>query len=388
MRLYPIVLLLVGLSLSACSDPGEPPPDGTLAVSTSTSGDDPDPDGFHLRIDGGRSLALRPSGTAELDLSPGRHTLQLVGVAEHCSVAPGTSVEVDITAGSTTPVAFQVTCSRTGARITVTTTGLDPDPDGYRVVADGSDRGAIASNGTVITELDPGSRTISLAGVASNCAIEGSAAHTVTIVTAEVAPIDFVVVCTALLKLRGQVLDGSGVCIRGAMVEIVAGPGMGRTSGQPDTCNASSEDGFVFVGLPLGATVTLRATAPRYQPKVSAIVVTAGGGPVQLVLQPAAFEGRIAFASDRDNEAGPFDIVGPFDIFVMSADGSNPTNLTRSPGIHEDKPAWSPDGPRIAFSTSEIFVMDADGSNLSNLTMTRDRSQREPASTPDGTRIA
>jgi TolB protein len=378
MRLYPIVLLLVGLSLSSCSDPAEPPPGGTLAVSTSTSGNDPDPDGFNLSIDDTHSLALLPSGTAELDLSPGRHTLQLVGVAEHCSVTPGTSVEVDIRAGSTTPVAFQVTCSRTGARITVTTTGLDLDPDGYRVVADGSDRGAIASNGTVITKLDPGSRTISLAGLASNCAIEGSAAHTVTIVTAEVAPIDFVVVCTALPKLTGQVLDGSGVCIAGAMVEIVAGPGMGRTSGQPDTCNATSEDGFVFDGLPLGATVTLRATAPRYQPKVSAVVVTDGGGPVQFVLQPAAFEGRIAIESSGD-------------IYVMDADGSNPVNLTKT-GRGNFDPAWSPDGRRIAFVGLyyDIFVMNADGSNPVRLTFSNGESvsRREPTWSPDGTRIA
>ena len=71
-------------------------------------------------------------------------------------------------------MAFEVDCPLTGARITVTTTGVDLDPDGYRVMVDGSDRGAIASNGTVFTRLDPGSRTISLAGLASNCAVEGS----------------------------------------------------------------------------------------------------------------------------------------------------------------------------------------------------------------------
>jgi hypothetical protein len=292
MRRPPILSLMLGLSLWNCSDQVEPPPDGRLAVSTSTSGDDPDPDGFHLRIDGSASLALLPSGTAELDLSPGRHTLQLVGVAEHCSVAPGTSVDVDITAGSTTSVAFQVSCPLTGARITVTTTGLDLDPDGYRVVADGSDRGAVASNGTVFTKLDPGSRTVSLAGLAPNCAIEGSAVHTVTIVTAEVATIDFVVVCTAPLSgfIWGEVFTESGVCIRGAMVEIVEGPSVGRKSGQPDNCSIWGEEGFWFDGLPVGATVTLRATASGYQPEDSAVGVPNGGRPVQFFLQPDAAE--------------------------------------------------------------------------------------------------
>ena len=287
----PILCLVLGLSVWGCSDPVDPTADGILAVSTATSGDDPDLDGFQLTVDGNNSLALLPSGTAELGLSPGRHTLQLVGVAEHCSVVPGTSVEVDITAGSTTPVTFQVSCPLTGASITVTTTGQDFDPDGYRVVADGSDRGAVASTGTVLTKLDPGSRTISLAGVASNCAIEGPATHTVTIVTAKVAIIDFVVACTAVGPLIGtiwgQVLTESGGCIRGALVEIVAGPGLGQKSGQPDNCGAWDYDGFWLSELPLGATVTLRASAPGYHPEDREVVVGTGGGPTQFVLQPS-----------------------------------------------------------------------------------------------------
>jgi hypothetical protein len=211
MRLYPIVLLLFGLSLSSCSDPAEPPPDGTLAVSTSTSGNDPDPDGFDLYIDDSHSLALRPSSRAELALSPGRHTLQLVGVAEHCSVTPGTSVEVDIRAGSTTPVAFQVTCSRTGARITVTTTGLDLDPDGYRAVANGADRGAVPSNGTELINLDPGTQTIALTDMAPNCTIQGPQEYSVSIVGQEIAPVEFTAVCTAVsgvIGVRSQGISG------------------------------------------------------------------------------------------------------------------------------------------------------------------------------------
>jgi hypothetical protein len=290
MRRPPILPLMLGLSICACSDAVDPPVDGILAVSTATSGDDPDPDGFQLRIDGVDSLALPPSGTAELDLSPGRHMVQLFGVAEHCSVTPESSVEVEIVAGRTAPLAFQVSCPRTGARITTTTTGLDLDPDGYGVMVDGGDRGAIASNGTMFIRLVPGSQTVSLAGLASNCAFEGPGTRSVTIVTAQVASIEFVVVCTAVRPpsgfIWGQVLKESGLCIRGAMVEIIEGPGMGRKSGQPDNCGAWDYDGFSFDDLPLGATVTLRATASGYQPEDREIVVPAGGGPVQFVLQP------------------------------------------------------------------------------------------------------
>jgi hypothetical protein len=72
------------------------------------------------------------------------------------------------------------------------------------------------------------------------------------------------------------------------MVEIVEGPGTTRKSGQPDPpeCDPWGEVGFMFDDLPLGATVTLRATASGYQPEDREMVVPAGGGPVQFVLKP------------------------------------------------------------------------------------------------------
>jgi Tol biopolymer transport system component len=75
--------------------------------------------------------------------------------------------------------------------------------------------------------------------------------------------------------------------------------------------------------------------------------------------------GRIAFSSNRD---------GNTQIYVMDADGSNQTRLTSNSDI-DWAPAWSPDGSKIAFTSTpgrdgkwEIYVMDADGSNQTRLT--------------------
>jgi hypothetical protein len=197
MRKSPILPLMLVLSLWACSDPVDPPADGILAVSTSTSGDDPDPDGFHLRIDGSDSLGLQPSGTAELDLSPGRHTLQLLGVADHCTVAPGTSVEVDIVAGHTAPVAFQVSCPGTSLSVTVTTTGPDPDQDGYQLTIDGGDALALNPTGTAEVSIAPGGHTLELVGVAEHCSVTPSTVLEVVLARGSTTAVAYDVECNA-----------------------------------------------------------------------------------------------------------------------------------------------------------------------------------------------
>ena len=91
---------------------------------------------------------------------------------------------------------------------------------------------------------------------------------------------------------------------------------------------------------------------------------------------------RIAFTSERD---------GNTEVYVMAADGTNPTNLTQNAG-DDWAPVWSPDGQHIAFASSrdgntEVYVMDDDGTNPTNLTQNA-RDDWAPVWSPDGQRIA
>jgi dipeptidyl aminopeptidase/acylaminoacyl peptidase len=91
--------------------------------------------------------------------------------------------------------------------------------------------------------------------------------------------------------------------------------------------------------------------------------------------------GKISFDSTRD---------GNTEIYVMNADGSQPTRLTDNPAIDRDA-AFSADGRRIAFvserdGNSEVYVMNADGTGQTRLTNNA-AEDFQPAFSPDG-RIA
>ena len=91
----------------------------------------------------------------------------------------------------------------------------------------------------------------------------------------------------------------------------------------------------------------------------------------------------IAFSSNRD---------GDYDIYIMDIKGKNLQNLTNSP-THEFKPAFSPDGHRMAYVSSrhdgylEIYVMNLNTKVSYRLT-NHPGHDDNPAWSPDGQWIA
>lgn len=83
---------------------------------------------------------------------------------------------------------------------------------------------------------------------------------------------------------------------------------------------------------------------------------------------------KIAFTSTRDCP-NPKDLAIPCaDVFVMNADGTNPVKLTATHvDVVNGYPDWSPKGDKIAFVSNatgdyEVWVMNADGTGLQQLT--------------------
>jgi Tol biopolymer transport system component len=103
-------------------------------------------------------------------------------------------------------------------------------------------------------------------------------------------------------------------------------------------------------------------------------------------------KGKIAFASDRITTDNP---EGDFEIFAMNPDGTGIEQLTTFNTASDGGPAWSPEGNRIAFTSSrddnaEIYVMIYGGlfhGRVFRLT-TNTRTDESPTFSRDGNRIA
>ena len=119
-------------ALGACGDAPTGPATGTLEITTVTTGDRVDPDGYVVALDGD-GKPIGSNATLMLsDVAPGEHELELQGLAAECAIAGSNPRPVTVESGIRGRVTLQISCLAAIGSIALRTrtAGANPDLDG------------------------------------------------------------------------------------------------------------------------------------------------------------------------------------------------------------------------------------------------------------------
>ncbi len=222
-----LVLVAGGVLLQACNDGPQEPALGALRVSVATIGGDLDLDGYTVAVDGGSPLRVPIDGAIVVPgLATGSHDVALGDVAANCTVAGPNPTAVSVARNDTAQVAYGIACVATGVRITMATTGLDLDPDGYTVSLDGATPVPLPLNGSLtISRLAAGSHVLTLGGMAVNCTAVGTSPLSLDVPVGEIVAVGVTVACVATSGVVEVTAATSGLDLdaNGYLVQVDGG---------------------------------------------------------------------------------------------------------------------------------------------------------------------
>lgn len=323
----------------------------------------------------------------------------------------------------------------TGAlELTMSTTGHDLDPDGYSVTVDAGSPLAVPTNGSAsIPDLAPGIHTVTLSGLAGNCALTTPAPLEVTVPGAAGAVANVEITCTAIYTLayRGEsgleLTDVAGTVRRtlitggdplawspdGRVLAVtsfvdgitrvwLASPDDG--DGNRRLLSAAGEsisiDHFVGVWSPDGRELLLETVRRSHTTSVglARFPVDESYPPQGVFAVQWSFYGagvprepglRGFTWPDWSPDGSQIVIHDLQQTFILSRDGA--TQRLLADGIQPD---WSPDGNQIVYVGSvaghaTLRLINPDGSNDRPLTApATDENDSDPAWSPDGSTVA
>ncbi|MGI8619239.1 MAG: hypothetical protein ACR2L6_09115 [Gemmatimonadaceae bacterium] len=270
-------------------------------------------------------------------------------------------------------------------RVNIATTGGDLDLDGYQLVIDSGPRHGVGLSAAVMLDsLSAGPHLLALEGVADNCTVAGEHPLSLNIVSGGMEEVHFSVVCVVTGISVTALVTGSdmppafSVLVDGERAASLVTPG-----------------GSVLISRlsPGNHTVELSSTASNCavagSNPVTISVARGTAVPVNYEVVCARSDKSIAFVLDSVvNRRG---LTSPW-IVVADSNGSSVLPL-----VAGHSPAWSPDGTRLAFSTTVcddyygqcgggLLVMQPD--NRSSRVLTLSAYGDDPSWSPDGDMIA
>ncbi len=184
-------------------------------------------------------------------------------------------------------------------RVTVRTSGGDPDFDGYEVVLDQARRTVDANRTAEFRYIGAGTRSLTLAGVAENCSIGGASPRSVTVTRNQTVDVTFDVECaTTGIAVTTQT---TGVDSPDSVAVVVNGEGYSPAAANGLLVTSRLRPGRYTVALVLPGTNCSVVGGSEVTVDVSARTVTPVRFEVTCVA-PIRSE-KIAFAVDTTIEA-------------------------------------------------------------------------------------
>jgi hypothetical protein len=264
------------------------------------------------------------------------------------------------------------------------TDGLGLDLDGYMVALDQASPRSLPANGTIsLSDVAPGAHDVHLEGVADNCDLT-TADLAVTVVAGETSVVDVPVLCH--IDLHGRlVISSEAYGLPQLLAMYPDGTGRYRLLVDQYSNGASA----VFPGgaaLAYGSNRDGAWRLFRFEAATGTVTPLPHVGAMEF--QPAVSPDgtRIAFevmTIDANSNSA-------FRIWVMGANGENPTPLTTGgpSELSDAAPAWSPDGQWIVFGrTGTLYRMHPDGTMLTPIPCSPGPCDH-PAWSPDGSSLA
>jgi dipeptidyl aminopeptidase/acylaminoacyl peptidase len=310
---------------------------GSLAVTTSTSGDSIDA-AYTIVLEGVGTRIADANGTVRFDgLLPGEHAVTISDLSVNCTVSGDHSRTVSVASGATAETTFEMGCTPALLDRIVFASERDGNSEIYSMTDRGTDKRRLTDHPAVdqTPALSPGGTKIVFASDRDG---------------------DF--------DIYVMEIDGSG------LLQLTNAPGFdGDPAWSPDgdwIAFTSQRDGDSEIyAMAADGTGVRNLTSHRSADRSPAWSPDGS---------------RIAFSSDR---------LGNDDICVVNLSGVGLRILTRHLAA-DATPAWSPDGTQLAFATVrdgawEIYTVGADGSDVTRLTY---EMGVEPAWASDGRRIA